>query len=86
MQWDDIRRHYPRQWLLVEALDAHSAHGKRILDDLAVVQTFTDAARAWGGYQSLHHQAPQRELYLLHTDRESLDIAEMNWLGIRQAS
>lgn len=86
MHWEAIRHHYPRQWLLVEAIDAYSASGKRILQDLAVVQSFPDAAAAWKGYQSLHRQAPHRELYVLHTDREILDIAEMNWLGIRQAS
>jgi hypothetical protein len=37
MIWTDIRRHYPHQWLLVEALLAHSEAGKRQLDELAVV-------------------------------------------------
>jgi hypothetical protein len=27
MQWQDIRQHYPHQWLLVEAITAHSAYG-----------------------------------------------------------
>jgi hypothetical protein len=34
-------------------------------------------------YQELHQEAPERELYVLHTDREVLDIRERRWLGVR---
>ena len=83
MKWVEIRQHYPHQWLLVEAIKARSESGKRILDDLAVVSTYIDSVTAMDGYKSLHHEAPQRELYVLHTDREQLDILERRWLGIR---
>jgi hypothetical protein len=36
-------------------------------------------------YSELHKQAPNRELYVLHTSREKLDIDERKWLGIRSA-
>jgi len=84
-KWDEIRRQFPRQWLLVEAVAAHSSEGRRVLDDIAVVDTFSDAGVAMKSYQDLHHRSPQRELYVLHTDREALDITEVNWLGIRTA-
>ena len=45
MQWQDIRRHYPDQWLLVEAIKAHSEDDRRILDELAVVDTFATRMR-----------------------------------------
>jgi len=85
MEWSEIRQAYPHRWLLVEALEAHSDAGKRILDDLAVVQSFPDGVAAMKGYKELHHRAPNRDLYVLHTDREDLDITELNWLGIRAA-
>ena len=34
-------------------------------------------------YIQLHREAPERELYVFHTDRETLDITERRWLGIR---
>ena len=46
MQWQDIRQHYPHQWLLVEAITAHSAAGKRVLEHLAVIDTFPDSVTA----------------------------------------
>jgi hypothetical protein len=83
MVWQDIRKHYPQQWLLVEAIKAHSEANKRILEQLAVVDTFPDSITAMQHYAQLHHEAPQRELYVFHTSRETLDIPERSWLGVR---
>jgi hypothetical protein len=83
MEWSTIRQTYPYRWLLVEALEAHSQAGKRILDDLSVVDSFPDGVAAMKGYKELHHRAPERELYVLHTDREELDIGELFRLGLR---
>lgn len=83
MKWQEIRTHYPEQWLLVEAIKAHSLNNKRILDQLAVVGAFPDSVSAMKGYTQLHHEAPERELYVFHSSREVLDITERQWLGIR---
>jgi hypothetical protein len=85
MTWIDARRHYPRQWLLVEALLAHSQSGKRLLDELAVVDAFPDGEAALRAYLSLHRDAPMRELYIVHSDRKELEIAERALLGPRAA-
>ena len=85
MTWSDIRIHYPGQWLLVEAIDARSEAGKRIIDDLSVVERYSDSATAMRDYQKRHRESPQRELLVLHTDREDLDISERRWLGVRGA-
>jgi len=58
MQWHEIREHYPHQWVLIEALEAHSAEGQRILDDIAVVQHFPDWPAAWEGYKGLRRKDP----------------------------
>lgn len=76
MVWQEIRRHYPNQWLLVEAIKAHPEANKRILEQLAVVDTFRDSVDAMQSYTRLHRDDPQRELYVFHTSRETLDIGE----------
>jgi len=86
MRWEEIRRQYPEQWLLLEAIAAHSENGQRILDQLAVIGTYTDSRSAMRGYAQLHHRDPQRELYVLHTSRENIVIPERHWFGIRAAS
>jgi hypothetical protein len=86
MKWIDVRKRFPHQWLLVEATRAHSSENHRIIDELAVVECFDDGQSAMQGYSDLHLREPQRELYVIHTDREELEITELNWLGIREAS
>lgn len=83
MKWQEVCEHFPHQWLLVEATEAHSEGNRRFLDDLAVLETFASGKSAMDGYLDLHERAPQRELYVLHTDREELEIEELRWLGIR---
>ena len=83
MQWRAIRKNYPQQWLLLEAIKAHSDGEKRILDQLAVLGTFVDSVAAMQSYTQLHRESPERELYVFHTSRESLDVVERQWLGVR---
>lgn len=85
MKWDEIRERYPSQWLLIEATQAHSEAGNRILDQLVVLEQFADSPTALEAYKQLHRQSPARELYVLHTDRQELDITERLWLGVRTA-
>lgn len=86
MTWNQIRSHFPRQWLLIEATQAHTEESRRILEDLAVVDCFADGQAAMRQYTATHRREPQRELYVLHTDRESIEITELNWTGLREAS
>ena len=83
MHWNKIRALYPHQWLLLEAIKAHSEDDRRILDQLSVINTYTESKEAMKEYSQLHHKMPERELYVLHTDRETIDISERKWLGIR---
>ena len=83
MKWNEIRTRYPRQWLLVEAIKAHSKADQRILDQLAVLGAFANSKIALRKYTQVHREAPDRELYVFHTSRETLSITERTWLGIR---
>ncbi len=85
MKWQEIREHYPQQWILVEAIRAYSKANKRILEQLAVVGIFSDSPTAMESYAQLRRKAPERELYVFHTSREVLDITERRWLGVRRA-
>jgi hypothetical protein len=85
MTWSDIRRHYPHQWLLVEVLLAHSKAGKRLVDEMAVVDAYANGETALRSYLKLHRDAPMRELYVVHSDREELEITERFLPGLRAA-
>jgi hypothetical protein len=62
MQWHEIRAHYPQQWLLLEAVKAHSEGDQRIVVQLAVLDAFSDSATALSAYARMHREVPQREL------------------------
>lgn len=84
MQWSDIRKAYPNQWLIIEALQAHTTpDNRRILDKISVIELCTDGSTAMKGYRQLHRQYPTREIYFVHTSRENLDIRQRQWIGIR---
>lgn len=36
MRWAEIRQQYPNQWLVVEALEAHTEENHRKLDEMTV--------------------------------------------------
>lgn len=83
MKWEEIRTHYPKKWILIEAVKAHSEANKRILDDIAVINVFSNSKTAMHNYIHLHHENPKRELFVVHSDRDILDITIRKWLGIR---
>jgi hypothetical protein len=85
MKWFEIRRTYPNQWLIIEALQAHTTtENQRELDTIAVMESCTDSVSAIQTYRRLHEQYPVREFYYVHTSRETLDIRERVWTGIRR--
>jgi hypothetical protein len=67
---------------LLEATEAHSSGGQRILESLTVLETCPDGLSAMRRYGEIHGQDPHRELYVLHTDRETVEIEEVHWAGI----
>jgi len=86
MQWNEVRKAYPDQWLVVEALEAHTTpDSQRHLDRLAVVETCSDGSSAMQKYRQLHKEFPLRELYFVHTSREEVEIRESYWHGVRPA-
>jgi hypothetical protein len=85
MIWHEVQKAYPDQWLIVEALAAHTEDRRRVLDRIAVIETCPDGASAMKSYQRLHGEYPGREFYFVHTSREELDIRERRWLGIRRS-
>ena len=83
MQWNEIRQAYPGQWLIIEALEAHTENRQRVLDRIAVIETCPDGTTAMQNYRRLHQQYPLREFYFVHTRRQHLNIIERQWTGIR---
>ena len=86
MNWQSVRDAYPDQWLVIEALSAHTmADHSRVIESMQVIEQCGDGAAAFSRYRALHQQFPDREYYFVHTSRKELTIQEMQWLGVRRS-
>lgn len=84
MQWPEVRQAYPNEWLIIEALEAETTlMHQRNLKQIAVIERCAESEIAFQNYRRLHQQYPLREFYYVHTSRETLDIREQRWVGIR---
>ena len=82
MNWQQIRETYPHTWVVVEAIDAHTAGTERVIEALEVIDVFGDDSQAaWAHYQNIHKADKSREYYVLHTDRQSLNIGILDIFG-----
>ncbi|MNE72751.1 hypothetical protein D3C81_2161720 [compost metagenome] len=83
MNWETLRENFPNQWVLLEAIEAHSNDGRRILDRISLINAYDEGKKALEEYKSIHKKEPSRELYVAHTSKTELKIIERQWLGVR---
>lgn len=79
MKWLDVKENYPSKWLLVEAIEATRKNHKRIIEKISVVEAFETNDEALQMYLSMHRRYPYKELYVVHSSTESLEIEEFEW-------
>lgn len=85
MKWEDVCQASPKQWLLVEAVQAYTnEESERILEEVAPLKKFSNSPEAIREYQELHFENPDQELYVLHTSRKEPNIIEKKWVGVRR--
>lgn len=83
MNWETLRENFPNKWVLLEAIEAHSNDGRRILDRISLINTYDEGKKALEDYKLIHKKEPSRELYVAHTIKTELKIIERQWLGVR---
>lgn len=86
MKWEEVCQAFPKQWVLIEAIRAHTNENSiRILDEIAPLKKFSNSPEAMKHYQDIHGKEPNRELYVLHTSRKEPNIIEKKWVGVRRS-
>ncbi len=84
MRWEDLRNTAPQQWVIIEAVDAHTEGNNRIIENIQLVEVFgKDNIGALRRYAQLHKSHPEKEFYVFHTSRPELNVKERKWTGIR---
>lgn len=85
MKWEDVRQAFPEQWVLIEAVQAHTDDkSERVLEEITLLKRFSKSPDAMKAYQEIHRDDPKRELYVLHTSRKEPNIIEKKWVGVRR--
>lgn len=84
MHWADLQKTTPQQWVIIEAVEAHTEGDNRIIENIQLVEVFgEDNIRALRRYVQLHKVHPEKEYYVVHTSRPKLNVKERNWPGVR---
>lgn len=82
MRWEEVRDHFPDEWVVCEALHSHSEDGYCYIEDVTIIDRFNDSNAAMKRYYELHRGEPHKEYGFFHTSREMLKLRE-KWAGIR---
>jgi len=84
MRWDDLKKTCRQQWVIIEAIEAHTEDDRRIIESIQLVEMFgEDNNGALRRYVQLHKVHPDKEYYVVHTSRPELNVKERNWTGVR---
>jgi len=84
MNWDDLKKTTPHQWVIIEAVIAHTEGDNRIIENIQLVDMFgEDNIGASRCYTDLHKAHPEKEYYVVHTSRPELNVKVRNWAGVR---
>ena len=84
MKWNEARKIYPNKWLLFEAIEAYSEEGKRIVEELSIINVYDQGKEALKEYADKHKKDKRREMYVYNTKNVELLIEERNWIGVRK--
>lgn len=78
MKWDEVRKRYPNQYVKLQILQFHIDKGKKYIDDVAVIESITDARRAT---QELVRSSTNELVY--HTGNETIFVELKDLRGYR---
>lgn len=82
MRWEEVRKQFPDEWVVCEALASRSEDGYWYIDEVAIIDRFDNSKVAMKRYYELHRERPNKEYGFFHTSRETLKLRE-KWAGIR---
>lgn len=78
MKWEEVRRIYPDQFVLVEILNSHIENKTEIIDDVAVVRSITDPKEAT--YELIHSKG---DTLVYHTSHDRIEVSIRTGVGFR---
>ena len=78
MQWHEVQRLFPKQWVLLEEIRSHAEGDKLVIDDMAVIRSIPD------GDVKQEFFAATNERFVFHTSKDAVVIAIQDTPSIRR--
>jgi predicted phosphatase len=78
MKWEEVRRLYPSQYVLLEELEMHIEGDKKYIDEVAIIKAIQDPKEAT---RELVTAKPNTIVY--HTDKENIVVQILKRPGFR---
>ncbi|AEF95411.1 hypothetical protein Desca_2589 [Desulfotomaculum nigrificans CO-1-SRB] len=70
MKWQEVRKLYPDQYVLIKILESHIENGAEIVDEVAIVRSISDPKEA-----TFELVRSKGDTLVYHTSNEQLSIA-----------
>ena len=87
MNWKEVRKYHPDSWVIIEAIEAYTQNGERVIERMSVHGVYGDEWKpAWEQYKEIHKADKTREYLVIHTGREEMDIGVIDVFGRRAES
>ena len=66
--------------MVIEVLEAYSVDGRRVFEQVVVVEMCPDGRTSMKRHAAFHREHPERELGFAHTAMVELEIEERPWI------
>lgn len=83
MKWEEVRKAFPEQWVLIETIQTHTnEQSERILEEVVPLKKFSNSPETMSIYEAIHRGYPGRKLFVLQTGRKKPDIIEKKIISV----
>lgn len=79
MRWEEVRKIYPNQYVLVKILNSYTVDNKEIIDDVAIIRGITDPKEAT--HELMKSKA---DTLVYHTKNTKIEIEIRQYPGFRR--
>jgi hypothetical protein len=81
MKWEEVKKTYPKKWVVYDSLNQFEKNNKLIITELAIIEVFDNLNDAYKYYCKLHKEDKKRELNIGDTKQEELSY-EIERIGL----
>lgn len=78
MKWEEVRKIYPKTYVLLQILESHVEGDKKLIDDVAIIRAIDDSKEAT---RELVNAKPGILVY--HTAKDKIEVLIRKSVGLR---